>query len=162
MPTRPDQFPKIAAKKSALPEVVRLFAALAIRAEKFAKMQDEFTESITIHREAREGRPVKLTRVQHRLMAEFEGDAEKAVQDMQRYAANMDDAALLTCALSAFHQQIQLDERLFSGWHEDDKPMARRLIEYESESMKLIQQFIEMSSFKDKVTSIWRDKGNEG
>lgn len=158
MPTRPDQFPKIARKRARSPEVARLFEQLAERAEVFARMQDEFTESITRHRAAREGRPVRLSARQQRMLTEFDRDAEQAVRDMERHTANMDDAALLTSALSGVEQQIQLDEHMFPGFHSDDKPMATRLLDYQRETMRLIEQFVESSPFQGSVTSIWHGK----
>jgi len=142
MRARPDQFPKIGAKQAASPDAARLFDELAHRADTFAQMQDKSTESITKHREAREGRPVHLTKSDQRLMAEFGADADKVVQDMRDHVGSMDDTALLVCALSGVHQQMDVDERMFSGWPDEDKPAARRLIDYERETLRLIQQFI--------------------
>ena len=158
MPTRPDQFPMIARKQAKSPDVVRLFDKLARRAKVFARMQDEFTESVTRHRAERQGRPVRLTSRQQRMLAGFEGDADQAVQDMVRCTPNLDDAALLTTALSGAQQQIQLDEHMIPGFHDDDKPMAARLLDYQRETMSSIEKFIAASAFKGQVRSIWHDK----
>ena len=158
MPTRPDQFPRIALKRAQSPDLVRLLEQLAARAEVFARMQDEFTESITRHRASREGRPVRLSTRQQRMLTEFDSDAEQAVRDMERHCASMDDAALLTSALSGAEQQIQLDEHMFPGFHADDKPMAMALLDYQRETMRLIEQFVESSPFRGRVTSIWHGK----
>jgi hypothetical protein len=114
-------------------------------------MLDEFTESIGRYRAAREGRPVRLTKKQQQLMAEFNTDADQAVREMERRVPQLDDAALLTVALSGVQQQIELDEKLFSGWHDDDKPAARALIEYQQDTLRLIEQFIDQSTFRGMV-----------
>jgi len=155
MPTLPDQFPRIALKQAQSPDVVRLFEELAQRAEVFARMQDEFTAGITRHRAAREGRPVRLSARQQRMLTEFDRDAEQAVRDLERLTAGADDTGLLTSALSGVHQQIQLDENMFPGFHADDKPMATRLLDYQRETMRLIEQFVDSSPFRERVTSIW-------
>ena len=155
MANRPDQFPQIALRRAQSPEVVRLFEELARRADLFAKMHDEFTQSITQHRAARDGRPVRLSTRQQRMLSEFDRDAERAVEDMERHATNMDDAALLTIALSGTDQQIQLDEHMFHGWHDDDKPMATRLLDFQRETKAMIEHFVESSPFKDRVRSVW-------
>ena len=77
---------------------------------------------------------------------------------MERHSASMDDAALLTSALSGVEQQIQLDERMFPGFHADDRPMAKRLLDYQRETMRLIEQFVESSAFEGRVRSIWHGK----
>ena len=92
------------------------------------------------------------------MLAGFERDADQAVQDMVRCTSNMDDAALLTTALSGAHQQIQLDEHMLSGFHDADKPMARRLLNYQRETMGLIEKSIEASAFKGQIKSIWHDQ----
>jgi len=158
MPTLRDQFPRIALKQAQSPEVAGLFEQLAERAEVLAHMQDEFIESITRHRSAREGRPVRLSARQQRMLTEFDRDAEKAVRDMERHTASMDDAALLTGALSDVDQQIQLDEYMFQGLHADDAPMAMQLLDYQRETKRLIEQFVESSSFRGRVKSIWHGK----
>src|SRR6266581_1854130 len=99
MATCPDQFPRLAVKRAQSPEIARLFEDLARRAEVFAKMLDEFTESVGRHRSAREGRPVRLSRRQQQMLSEFDRDAEKAVQEMERHIARLDDATLLSSAL---------------------------------------------------------------
>ena len=73
---------------------------------------------------------------------------------MERHASVMDDAALLTCALSGIDQQIQLDESLMSGWHKDDQPMAQQLLDFQHETKRLIQKFVETSPFRTLVRSI--------
>lgn len=158
MATQPDQFPKIALKQARSPDVAQLFERLAERAEVFAKMQDEFTESITRHRAARERHPVRLSARQQCMLTEFDCDAQQALRDMERHTASMDDAALLTSALSGVEQQIQLDEHMFPGFHADDKPMAMALLDYQRETMRLIEQFVESSPFRGRVTSIWHEK----
>jgi len=158
MATHADPFPQIALKHAESPDVVFLFEGLAARAEVFARMQDEFTAGITKHREAREGKPLKMTTIQQRTLANYERDAEQAKRDIERFAANMDDAALLTNALSGVDQQIQLDEHMFPGWHDDDKPMARKLLDFQRETKALIERFVESSPFKDRVKSIWHGK----
>jgi len=97
------------------------------------------------------------SKTQRRLMSEFKSDADRAVQDIERHVASMDDAALPTSTLSTVQQQIELDERMFSGWHEDEKSTARRLIDYERETLQLIEEFIESATFRRRVTSIWND-----
>jgi hypothetical protein len=158
MPTRPDQFPTIALKRAQSPDLVRLFEQLAQRAEVFARMQDEFTESITRNREAREGRPVRLSGRQQQMLNDFDRDAEQAVRDMERQTASMDDAALLTCALSSAEQGIQLDEHMFLATHADDKALATQLLDYQRETMRLIERFVESSPFRGKIRSIWHGK----
>lgn len=130
MPTRPDQFPSIARQRAQSSEVARLFERLTERAEVFARMLDEFTDSITRNRAAREGRPVRLSTRQQRRLTEFDRDAEQALRNMERHTASLDDAALLTSALSGIEQQTQLDEHMLPGFHDDDKPMATQLLNY--------------------------------
>ncbi len=157
MPTLPDQFPRIALKQAQSPDVMRLLEELAQRAEGFARMQDEFTEGITRHRATREGRPVRLSKSQHRMLTEFDRDAKQAVHDMERPTVGADVAGILTTALSAVHLQIRLDEHMFPGFHAGDKPMAMRLLDYQRDTIRLIEQFVESAPFKDRVSSIWHE-----
>jgi hypothetical protein len=120
-------------------------------------MLDEFTETVARHREAREGRPFRLTKGQQKFIAEAECDADKEVQKMERHAMNLDDAALLMCTLSSECMQMDTDERMFSGWHSDDREAARRMMEFRRETIRLIEQFVESSPFKGKVKSIWHE-----
>lgn len=160
MPTRPDQFPRIAAKKAESEEVRQLFEQLQIRAEGFAQMLDEFTESIGCNRERREGKPMKLDSRLKRTIRNFEKDAEQAEKDMERLTVNADDSALLTVALNGVRQSIEFDERMLSGWHPDDQPMASRLLKHQQETLKLIEDFIETSGFKGRLLPIWHDRTN--
>ena len=142
MPIHPDQFPRLAAKKATSPEVALLFTELARRAETFAKMLGEFAAEIAGHRVTREWKPVRVTAKQQQLLNELAVDPDKAEREIERFVANMDDAALLNCAFMSIKQQIRLDERMFNGWHDCDKAFAQRLIEYEKETMRLVQQCI--------------------
>ena len=155
MPTRPEQFPTVALKYAKSPDVARLFGELAQRAETLARMRDEFLESITLHRATREGRPFRPTKREQSMLAGFDCDADKAVQELERHAAIMDDAALLSTALSCVHQAVRLDEHLFPGLRDQDKPMATRLLDYQRETMRLIEQFAESPPFKGNVRSFW-------
>ncbi len=157
MTTPHDAFPQLALKQARSPDVARLFEELARRAGILAAMQDEFTRSIIRHREAREGKPFRFSRTQKRTLANFDRDAEQAAGEMDRIVTGMDDAALLASALSEIDQEIQLDERMLSSWHDDDKPMARRLLEFQRETKRLIEQFLERSPFRVSARSIWPD-----
>ncbi len=90
-------------------------------------------------------------------MSEFKSDADRAVQDIERHVAGMDDEGLPTSALSSVHQQIELDEGMISGWHTDEKSTACRLIYYERETLQMVEEFIEPSAFRGRITSMWND-----
>jgi len=158
MPTRPDQSFALSAKQAKSPEVAKLFEELADRAVTLARMQDEFLESIIQNRVARTSKPFRYTKRQQQQLNEFDNDAEKAVRDLERITAKMDDRSLLTSALSGEHQQLQLDEAMASSHRPEDKKMAERILEFRRETIRSIEQFVETSPFKDQVASIWQTK----
>lgn len=157
MATRPDQFPRIAARTTKSEDVRQLFEELHQRAEMFAQMMDEFTKSIIRNRERREGKPVKLNSRARRTIANFEKDAEQAVSDLEKDSAQMEDASLLGVALAGTRHSIRCDEQMLTAWHADDQPMAIHLINYQGETLKLIENFIETSRFKNQVPSLLYD-----
>jgi HEPN domain-containing protein len=155
MPTRPDQSAALAAKQAKSPELATFFELLATRAETYARMQDEFLESIIRHREARTGKKFRNTKRQERLLDEFDRDAEQALRDMERLTAKLDDRNLLISVLSGEYQQLELDERMASSYRPEDREMAQRMIEFRRETIRLIEEFVETSPFRGQVVSIW-------
>lgn len=158
MPTRPDQSHSFAAKQAKSPDVAALFQVLGTRAETYARMQDEFLESIIRHREARTGKPFRHTKRQERFVECFDQDAAQAERDVENITAKMDDRTLLISTLSSEHQQLELDEAMAASYRPEDKEMAERMIEFRRETIRMIEQFVESSSFKGQVTSIWHGK----
>jgi hypothetical protein len=154
----PRQSAKLAAKYARLPEVKILFEELSRRDETLAAIQADFIASIKRNRAVREGKPAKLGKRGKQTIAEFDRDAEKANEDIERLSKTMDDCALLTCELSGIQQMIQFDEGMLSVRHDDDKPMANTIINYQREMLQLIEDFIKNSSFNGQITSIWKPK----
>jgi hypothetical protein len=154
------QSAKIAAKYARLPEVKGLFEELFRRYETLAAMQTEFIEAIKRNRAVREGKRVKISKRGKRIIEEFDRDAEQATQDIERLSQGMDDRALLTSELSSIQQTIEFDEGMLSAWHPDDKPLAQAVINHQREMLKLIEDFVQNSSFKGQVTSVWKGKGH--
>lgn len=158
MPTQPDQSAALAAKQATLPEVVRLFEKLAGRAETYARMQDEFLEGIVRHREARTGKPFRYTTRQQQMLGEFDQGTEQARKDLERVTAKMDDRTLLISAVSSEYQQLEIDESMASSYPLEDREMAQRMVEFRRETIRMIEQFVETSSFRGQVVSIWPGK----
>jgi hypothetical protein len=158
MSWKPDAFPSIALKYAKAANVIQLFGLLAARAVDLAKMQNDLSDQIVRNRELREGKPVKLTNKQMRLIESYEKDADKALIDMDRYAAAMDDTALLTSALSGIDQAIQLDEPTLKTYHTDDIQAAVRVLEFQRETKRLIEEFVSASGLNGPVKSIWHGK----
>lgn len=158
MATRPDQSHALSAKQAKSPDVAELFQALAGRAETYARMQDEFLESIVRHREARTGKPFRHTKRQERFLECFDADAVQAERDVESITGKMDDQTLLISALSSEYQQLEMDEALAASYRPEDKEMAERMIEFRRETVRLIEQFVERSRFKGQVASIWHGK----
>ena len=154
----PLQSAKLGAKYARLPAVKCLFEELSSRDETLAAMQAEFIASIKRNRAVREGKPVKFGKRAKQTLEEFDRDAEKANEDIERLSKTMDDRNLLTCELSGIKQMIELDEEMLSAWHADDKPMAEAIINYEREMLKLIEDFIKRSAFNGQVTSVWKTR----
>lgn len=159
-PVATPQSAKIAARYARLPEVKGLFEELSRRYETLAAMQTEFIEAIKRNRAVREGKPVKISKRGERIIEEFDRDAEQATQDMERLSRGMDDRALLTSELSSIQQMIGFDEGMLSAWHPDDKPLAQAIINHQREMLKLIEDFVQNSSFQGQVTSVWKGKGH--
>ena len=158
MPTRPDQSHALAARQAKSPEVIRLFEQLASRAEKYARMQDEFLESVIRHREARTGKPFRHTKRQERFLGCFDEDAAQAEREVENVTAKMDDRTLLISALSSELQQLELDETMAASYRPEDKEIAQRMIEFRLETIRMIEQFVESSPFKGQVASLWHAK----
>ncbi len=158
MATRPDQSHALAAKQAKTPDVADLFHLLAGRAETYARMQDEFLESIVRHREARTGRTFRHTKRQERFLECFDADAVQAERDVESITAKMDDRTLLISALSSEYQQLDLDKAMASSYRPEDKEMAERMIEFRRETIRLIEEFVQRSRFKGQVASIWHGK----
>ncbi|HSP15839.1 MAG TPA: hypothetical protein VLV78_13920 [Thermoanaerobaculia bacterium] len=154
------QSAKIAAKYARLPEVKGLFEELSRRYETLSAMQMEFVKAIKRNRAAREGKPVKISKRGKRILGAFDRDAAQATQEIERLSQGMDDRALLTSELSSIQQMIEFDERMLSAWHPDDKPLAQAIINYQRETLKLIEDFVQNSSFKGQVTSAWKGKAH--
>ena len=142
------QFAKIAAKYARLPEVKRLFEELSSRYEILAAMQTQFAEAVKRNREAREDRPVKIGRRGKRMIEEFHRDAERATPEIDRLAQAMDDRRLLLTEVSSLQEMIGFDEGMLSEWHPDDQPRARDIVNHQRQMLKLVEDFIESSSFK--------------
>ena len=68
-----NQSSKIAAKYAASPDVWKLFKKLSRRAGELVEMQAEFIEAIKRNRTAREGKAVRLTRIEKRTIREEKG-----------------------------------------------------------------------------------------
>jgi len=66
----------------------------------------------------------------------------------------------LTSELSSIQQIIGFDEGMLSAWHPDDKPLAQAIINHQREMLRLIEEFVQNSSFKGQVTSVWKGKGH--
>lgn len=154
------QSAKIAAKYASLPEVKGLLEELSRRYETLAAMQTEFIEAIKRNRAVREGKPVKISNRGKRMIEEFDRDAELATQEIERVSQGMDDRALLTSELSSIQQMIGFDEGMLSAWHADDKSLAQAIINHQREMLKLIEDFVQNSSFKGQVTSVWKGKAH--
>ncbi len=148
-------------KKANAPEVAGLFRQLVERAEVYARLHEEYLEGIIKHREARTGKKVQHTKRQAKMLEGFDKDAEQAIRDMETGIATMDDRQLLISALSGEYQQLDLDERMFPYATAEDQPMARRLLDFRRETIQLIEGFVESSSFKGKVVSLWKSKRQE-
>jgi hypothetical protein len=154
MPTRPDQFPLLAAKKATAPDVAELFAALAVRAEALAKLEDELLETATRNRETRTGKKFQYSRRQEKFIAETDRDAEKALRDEELLVAGMDDAALLAGALSGEQFNLNLDEGKLRYWRDEDRPCVNRIVEFRKETIQLIQNFVDRSPLKQRILGI--------
>jgi len=158
MPTRPDQSHAMAAKQAKSPDVAEFFQILAGRAETYARMQDDFLESIVRHREARTGKPFRHTKRQEGFLECFDADAVQAEKDIESVTARMDDRTLLVSAISSECQQLELDAAMASSYRPEDREMAERMIEFRRETIRLIEGFVEGSRFKGQVASIWHAK----
>ncbi|MFO1459159.1 MAG: hypothetical protein U1G08_07085 [Verrucomicrobiota bacterium] len=158
MSWKPDAFPSIALKYAKAADVIQLFRLLASRAVDLAKMQNDLLNQIVQSRELREGKPVKLTTKQMRLMESYEEDADQAVIEMDRLASSMDDSALLASALSGIDLAIQLDEPTVKTCHRDDAPAVGRVLEFQRETKRLIEEFVAASGLSGNVKSIWHGK----
>jgi hypothetical protein len=148
------QSARIAAKYARSPEVKRLFEELSRQHETLAAMQTEFIQSIKRNRAMREGKAAKPSKPGKRTLEEFDRNAEKANEHIECLSQTMNDRALLTCELSGVQQMIQFDEAMLSAWHDDDKPMANSIINFQREMLKLIEDFINNSCFNGKITSV--------
>lgn len=158
MATRPDQSHVLAAKHAKSPDVAALFRKLALRAEDYALMQDQFLEGIIQHREARTGKPFRYTKRQEQMLEGFDKDAAQAECDLERITAGMDDRSLLTSALSSEYQQLQFDEGMATSYPPEDKEMAQLMIEFRRETVRIIEQFVQNSPFRRQVHSIGHGK----
>lgn len=76
----------------------------------------------------------------------------------ERITAGMDDRSLLTAALSSEDQQVQFDEGMADSYPAEDRETAQRLIAFRRETIRIIEQFVQNSEFRGKVTSICRGK----
>lgn len=142
MASRQDPFLKLALERAQSPEVARLLEEIARRAATFADMQDEFAGTILRNREIREGKPVRVTKAQQRTLANCERDAGQSAREMENIVTGMDDVAVLLSALACMDQEIETDEHVLTSFHDDDKPMARRLLDFQRETKRLIEQFM--------------------
>lgn len=155
MPTRPDQSHVLAAKHAKSPDVAALFRKLALRAEHYARMQDQFLEGIIRHRETRTGKPFRYTKRQEQVLEGFDKDAAQAERDLELNTAGMDDRSLLTSALSSEYQQLQFDEGMAKSYPHEDQEMAQGMLEFRRETIRIIEQFVQGSPFRGQVHSIW-------
>ena len=136
-----------------MPEVVALFQKIAERAVAFAQMQDEFSAGIIRHREARTGKPYKLSKRQQNELDSFNEDAAKAEADMEKFISRMSDKQLLTSALSCEYMLVQLDDKMVSSYPDEDREMAQKIVDFRKETIRIIEQFIENSPFQGQVVS---------
>lgn len=158
MPTKPDQSYALAEKQAKRPDVARLFHELAVRAETYAQMQDEFLEGIIRHREARTGKPFRNTKRQQQFLDCADRDATQAEGDVAALTAKMDDKTLLIVTLTGEHQQLQFEEGMLPSYRPEDSDMAQRLVEFRRENIRIIERFVEASPFKGQIVSLWHGK----
>lgn len=151
MATVPNIFPELAAKRAESPDVAKLFSQLEGRAQELARLLDEYSIQIVRHREARTGKKFKFTKRQQETIEEFDRDAAKAREEMKKRTEQLDDATLLTVAIATEQNAIALDECMYPAVREEDKKMAKRIIDFQKETLRLIEVFVKNSAFKDKV-----------
>ncbi len=158
MPTPADPFPALAAKRAVSRELAAFFQQLAVRAEMYAQMQDEFLTNVVARREARTGKPYVPSKALQKSLERDERDAEVARGQIKEITRKMDDKTLLASALSSEDHGVQLDEFMLRGCTGPDRVEKQRLIDFRKETIQLIETFVENSEFKGQVRSIWRKK----
>lgn len=151
MPTLPDCFPAVAAKKASSPDVAGLFQVLSQRAQICAQLQDALLEKLTQNREKRSGKPFKHSKRQEKMLAEFDSDAERARREQEVLVAGMDDVSLLANALVGEEHQVQWDAKIYSTMPPEVDDSTNRVLEYRKETIRLLNEFIESSPLKEKV-----------
>ena len=156
MPTHPDIFPALALNQTRDPSLIALFGHLCERGKVYAALHDEFSDGIVKHREAREGKRFHYTKGQRKFLRVAAKDAEKANLDLEAHVKKMDDVHLLASALLGERQQLATDEWMFPGWHQDDRAMAEKLLDFRRSTIDLIQQTIDSFHRRGEVEAVIR------
>jgi hypothetical protein len=160
MPTRPDDFPVLAAKKATSPEIKAMFQNLFVRAQTCAQLQDALLEQIVKNREARSGKLFRYSKPQQKMLVEFDQNAEKALQDQEALVARMDDASLLANALIGEEHQLLWDNDLYSTMPTEVRELANRILEFRKETILMLKGFIERSPLQEKIRGMLPRKKN--
>ena len=137
-----------------------MFQNLFVRAQTCAQLQDVLLEEVLRNREARSGKPFQYSKRQHNVLAEFDRDAERARQKEEELADQMDDTSLLANALIGEEHQLQWDTDLYLTMPPEVRESANRVLEFRSDTIRILNKFIEISPLKEKVQSILREIKN--
>ncbi len=154
MPTLPDCFPALAAKKTSLPELAALFEVLSGRAQACARLQDALLEDIMRNRAARSGKSFQHSKRQQKMLTEFDRDAENARREQEVLVAGMDDVSLLANALVGEENQLRWDAQMNAALPAEVQDPAIRVLEFRKETIRILNDFIDALPLKQKVRSL--------
>jgi hypothetical protein len=117
-------------------------------------MEDDFLAGILRHREARTGKPFRHSKKQQASLAEFDRDAEQAVQEMAALIVHMDDPVLIMSALSSERFQVKLAEDMLSAYPAEDQEMAQRMIQFRRETIRILEEFAATSPYQEELRKL--------
>jgi hypothetical protein len=161
VPSPPDLFLPVAIEHASLPEVADLLRKLAARSVTLSEMNEQFSTQIIRRREAETGKRFKLTKAQARTLAHYTEDSAKIRAEQGRNMQHLDDAHLLVVARGNEEAQLSMDEAMLKSWHPDNLELAKAIIEFRWETLRIIEAFIEASPLKETVRAmdwLWKPR----
>ena len=145
-----DPFPQLALQKAKSTSARRLFRELTQRAVCFEKMHLEFGKKLVQNREQGSKKSGDQSENAKSQLQWIEANNILQSIDLQDLVKSMNDQELVGFALANAKSHFDADRMLFRYWHKDDKPAAGALMNFNKETINLIESFLLASSGPNK------------
>jgi len=132
------------------PDERRVVESCLARSEQVDALARSLPEMILANRSRREGREIKLTKSQLRMIGSAERDAAKAEAEFLDGAAKVLSVHLLLCsALECERDAMGEDEVIFKGGHPEVDALGKPLLDLRSANIAELEEFLSRSKLSN-------------